>query len=126
MSTWKPHPAFEIEDKTPLHKILVWAKGKQEIIAVSFLVVLLVSVGIPYYLKSKAESESTGMQKLNDHRCVMLPLSDHLQHAHNLFVELCLWPFHTHHLGLPPYFSFSLSASSVPIVSQCGELTPSF
>jgi len=65
MSTWKPHPAFEIEDKTPLHKILVWAKGKQEIIAVSFLVVLLVSVGIPYYLKSKAESESTGMQKLN-------------------------------------------------------------
>ncbi len=65
MSNWKPNLHIEIEQKEPWEKALEWAKSKQEILAVAAILILLVSVGIPYYLKSQAQTEKDALQKLN-------------------------------------------------------------
>ncbi len=65
MTHWKPIVIQEVEKTTPLQKLLLWAKRKQEILAVAFLLILLLSVGIPYYLRNQRQSEKDGLQKLN-------------------------------------------------------------
>ncbi|HEY5039436.1 MAG TPA: tetratricopeptide repeat protein, partial [bacterium] len=49
----------------PLQKGLTWAKAHQEIVAVSGIVLLLLIIGIPYYLHSQEQSEKDAMGVLS-------------------------------------------------------------
>lgn len=65
MSNWTPTLQHDFEDKTPWVKFQEWAKKKQEVLAISVIVVLLLSVGVPYYLKSRQQAEQDAAQKLS-------------------------------------------------------------
>ena len=47
-----------LSGKTPVQKAVDWAKAHQEWVAVSGIVLVLLGVGIPYYLHSQAKQES--------------------------------------------------------------------
>jgi predicted negative regulator of RcsB-dependent stress response len=65
MSHWKPMPLNDLEVKTPWTRFQHWAKSKQEVLAVSVIFILLLVVGIPYYLKSREQAERDAVQKLS-------------------------------------------------------------
>lgn len=46
-----------LHEKSPVEKWLEWAKAHQEFIAVTGIVVLLLAIGIPYVIHSRAQSE---------------------------------------------------------------------
>jgi FimV-like protein len=65
MSHWKPKPINDLEVKSPLEKIQEWAKKRQEILAVALILVLLLAIGVPYYMKSRRQAENDAVQKLS-------------------------------------------------------------
>lgn len=52
-------------ENKPIQKAIAWAKTHQEIIAASGIFIVLLSIGIPYYFHSKAQSEKEAMGVLN-------------------------------------------------------------
>jgi tetratricopeptide (TPR) repeat protein len=65
MTHWKPKPNDLLEEKAPWIKIQEWAKKRQEILAVVLVFILVLAVGVPYYLKSRSQAESDAVQKLS-------------------------------------------------------------
>lgn len=55
------HPSPE----NKAHKILAWAKAHQEMVFVGVILLILISVGIPYYLHSFEQSEKDALNSLN-------------------------------------------------------------
>ncbi len=54
-----------IAEKTSTQKWVEWAKAHQEIVAVTTILLLLLGVGIPYYINSQAKSENDAKGVLN-------------------------------------------------------------
>lgn len=52
-------------DKSAVEKWLDWAKAHQEYIVVAGILLLLLAIGIPYYLHSQAQSEKDAQNALN-------------------------------------------------------------
>ncbi len=60
------HPHMNLEPgEKKASKWLLWAKSHQEIIFVIGIVVVLIGVGVPYYLHSMEQSEKDAMSALN-------------------------------------------------------------
>jgi tetratricopeptide (TPR) repeat protein len=57
-------PVFEAK-KPPLEQAKEWAKSHQEVLAVGLLLLLLLFFGIPYYMKSQAQTEKDAANMLN-------------------------------------------------------------
>ena len=68
-----PFETMHLPEKIEFHKWLEWAKQHQEMVFVGGLVVLLMAVGIPYYLHSQA--------KANDDAQGVFSLAQYYQHA---------------------------------------------
>lgn len=60
---WANPPA--LAERSVLQKALDWAKGHQEVFAVSVILLLLVAIGIPYYLHGQAKSEKDAQNVLS-------------------------------------------------------------
>ena len=54
-----------IVEKTTAEKWMDWAKAHQELVAVSAIVLLLLGVGVPYYINNQAKSENDAKGVLN-------------------------------------------------------------
>jgi len=54
-----------IAEKSAAEKWMEWAKAHQEVVAVTAILLLLLGVGIPYYLSSQAKSENDAKGVLN-------------------------------------------------------------
>ena len=65
MSHWKPMQMNDFEVKTPWTRFQHWAKSRLEVLAVAVIFILLLAVGIPYYLKSREQAEKDAVQKLS-------------------------------------------------------------
>ena len=62
-----------VVEKSAAQKATEWAKAHQELVAVSFIVLLLLGVGVPYYITSQAKSENDAKGVLNLGQCSSLP-----------------------------------------------------
>jgi FimV-like protein len=65
MSHWKPIASHDLESNSPIEKFLEWAKTKQEVLAVTVIFIIMLAVGIPYYVKSREQAERDAVQKLS-------------------------------------------------------------
>jgi tetratricopeptide (TPR) repeat protein len=54
-----------VESKPSVQRWLEWAKAHQEALAVVGIMVILLSIGIPYYLNSRQQNEKDAMAALN-------------------------------------------------------------
>jgi len=52
-------------DHNPVQKWINWSKAHQEIIAVAFILIILVAVGVPYYLHHQDQTEKDAAGVLN-------------------------------------------------------------